>query len=190
MRSLPLSLATVLALGAIAMPSQAADRQSSPQSNQARKIWTNDDLDQLRARGLISIVGPFPELAPEAVPQAAPPTTHPPAAPYVPTQDPNWYADQAAQLQAELEEAQAAVRQAWGSRRKMELRSWRRGLAKFRASWMTSPTSPGGTTSHPACSGGKPVQGPASAIFSSRRVSSPAAGFVRAEAAGSCGRLC
>jgi hypothetical protein len=112
MRSLPLSLATVLALGAIAMPSQAADRQSSPQSNQARKIWTNDDLDQLRARGLISIVGPFPELAPEAVPQAAPPTTHPPAAPYVPTQDPNWYADQAAQLQAELEEAQAAVRQA------------------------------------------------------------------------------
>jgi hypothetical protein len=116
MRNISVSLALTLFLIAMAMPSHAADKQSSAQAGQAGKIWTNDDLDQLRARGLISIVGPFPEPAPEAPePATPPPAVAPQATPYVRTQDPDWYADQAALLQAQLDETQAALRQAQDS---------------------------------------------------------------------------
>jgi hypothetical protein len=67
------ALAAVLR-GAIAIPSRAAEKQRPAQGDQNRpkKLWTNDDLGQSHARGLISIVGP--ELS--GVP--AQPTTAPP----------------------------------------------------------------------------------------------------------------
>ncbi len=66
-------------------------------------------MDQLRARGLISIVGQ------ETTETAA----QPPASPSADTypvyasrlEDPRWYADQAAALQDELDKRQAALRQ-------------------------------------------------------------------------------
>jgi hypothetical protein len=102
-------LAAVFAL-AIAFPSRAAEKPRPAQGNQnqAKKVWTNDDMDQLRARGLISIVGQVPET-----------TTQAPVAPSEPAlatyasrlEDPEWYAEKAADLQAELEKREAALRE-------------------------------------------------------------------------------
>jgi hypothetical protein len=63
-------------------------------------VWTNDDLERLRAKGLISVVGQVPEKATEAA--AAP-------SPYGRTQDPEWYAEQASTLRAELESREAEL---------------------------------------------------------------------------------
>ncbi len=110
MRSHAFPLAAILAL-AIAMPSRAAEKPHPAQENQKqlKKVWTDDDMDQLRARGLISIVGP-------EVTQAAAPAAVAPAEPTSPVynsrlDDPEWYAEKAADLQAELDARQAALEQ-------------------------------------------------------------------------------
>ncbi len=100
--------ALVIAL-VMAHPSAAANKPHTDQanSNQTKKVWTNDDLDQLRARGLISIVGQEPT---EAAPQAAAeqPETVLPVYEFR-LDDPSWYADQAAVLQEELDKRRAAL---------------------------------------------------------------------------------
>src|ERR1019366_3098106 len=108
MRAYPFAFAAFLAL-AIALPSRAAEKPRPAQANQnqPKKVWTNDDMDQLRSRGLISIVGPeFNE--------AAAPTATAPPQPAFPIynsrlEDPAWYAEKSADLQAELEKRQAAL---------------------------------------------------------------------------------
>jgi hypothetical protein len=110
MRNYPFQFAAALAL-LIACSSQAAEKPRPAQANQnqPKKVWSNDDMDQLRARGLISIVGQ----------EAREPATQAPAAPaespfpvYASRlDDPSWYADQAADLQAELDKREAALRQ-------------------------------------------------------------------------------
>jgi hypothetical protein len=102
----PFAAALVLS---IACSSQAAEKPRPAQGNQnqQKKVWTNDDMDQLRARGLISIVGQ------EAVETAA----QAPAAPAETAfpvyesrlDDPTWYADKVADLQAELDRREAAL---------------------------------------------------------------------------------
>jgi hypothetical protein len=147
MRGFPFLAASLLVLAA-ALPSRAQQTPHPAQTDQARKIWTNDDMDELRARGLISIVGqeteeapqaplaaqqaapesaaaPAPAAAPEGAPAPAATETGavgpqaasaepeaPEAAPYDRTQDPMWYAEQAAELQAQLDAAEAALSQA------------------------------------------------------------------------------
>jgi hypothetical protein len=66
-------------------------------------------MDQLRARGLISIVGP--EVNEAATPAATAPSE--PAFPFYNSrlEDPEWYAEKAADLQAELDKRQAALRE-------------------------------------------------------------------------------
>jgi hypothetical protein len=110
MRTYSFPLAAVLAL-LIACSSQAAEKPRPAQANQnqPKKVWTNDDMDQLRSRGLISIVGQ----------EATAPATQAPAAPAEATfpvyasrlDDPTWYADQAADLRAELDRREAALRE-------------------------------------------------------------------------------
>jgi hypothetical protein len=63
-------------------------------------VWTNDDLEKLHSLGLISIVGRMEQ---EQLTSASAP------APYVETQDPEWYAEQAAQLRDELERRRAQL---------------------------------------------------------------------------------
>jgi hypothetical protein len=114
MRNYFFPLAAVLAL-LIAVSSQAAEKPRPAQGNQnqPKKVWTNDDMDQLRARGLISIVGPeFSEAAQQA--PAAPAEAE--AAPSFPVyqsrlDDPEWYAENAADLQAELDQRMADLEQ-------------------------------------------------------------------------------
>src|SRR5580700_5732741 len=77
MRNYSFPFAAALAL-LIAFSSQAAEKPRPAQGDQKqpKKVWTNDDMEQLRARGLISIVG---QEATEPAAQA--PAAQAPAAP-------------------------------------------------------------------------------------------------------------
>jgi hypothetical protein len=63
-------------------------------------VWTNDDLGRLRDLGLICMVGRMDEETSKStsLPQ-----------PFVKTQDPEWYAEQAARLRDELERRKAQL---------------------------------------------------------------------------------
>ncbi len=106
MRAYPFPLVAVLAV-AFALPSFAAEKPNPAQGNQnqPKKVWTNDDMDQLRAQGLISITGPeVQETATQATAAASEP-----AAPAYSSRldDPEWYKEKAADLQAELDKREA-----------------------------------------------------------------------------------
>jgi hypothetical protein len=94
--------AITLGLVSIVMPLRAAYRPHAVAGSQNGMVWTNDDLEKLHTRGLISIVGRTDEEKPK--PAAA-------ARPYVETEDPEWYAAQAAQLNGELERRETQLRQ-------------------------------------------------------------------------------
>jgi hypothetical protein len=109
MRIYPFPLAAILAL-AIAFPSHAAEKSRPEQSSQgtkAKKVWTNDDMDQLRARGLISTFSLAPETTAQAQPAPSEPATFTSR-----MEDPTWYAQRAADLQAELDKREGALHEA------------------------------------------------------------------------------
>jgi len=102
------SIAAVLAIF-IACSSHAAEKPRPAQADQKQpvKVWTNEDLDQLRTRGLISIVGQ--ELP--ATSAQAPAAPSGPAYPVYESKfdDPSWYADVAAGLRDDLARREAAL---------------------------------------------------------------------------------
>src|SRR6266849_8234190 len=112
MKKYSFPLAAVLAL-LIACSSQAAEKPRPAQSkqNQPKKVWTNDDMDELSARGLISIVGQ--EAPAPATQKPAGPAESGPTFPVYESRldDPEWYADQAVSLQAELDKRMADLQQ-------------------------------------------------------------------------------
>jgi hypothetical protein len=85
-----------------AIPLRAANRPHAGTVGQNTVVWTNDELENLRARGLISIVGRTDEERP---------TLAPAPGPYQRIQNPDWYAAQAAKLRDELEHRQAQLRE-------------------------------------------------------------------------------
>ncbi len=95
-----LCISVCLALVSAAIPLRAANRPHAGTDSQNPVLWTNDDLENLHRLGLISIVGRIDEESPTSAsqPQA-----------YVKTQDPEWYAEQAAQLRDELERRRAQL---------------------------------------------------------------------------------
>ena len=106
MRIYHFPLAVIFAL-AITLPSHAAEKPRPKQDDQAKKIWTNDDMDQLRSQGLISTFSVAPEITAPAPAAPSEPATFTPR-----TEDPTWYAEQAAILQAELDKREAALHEA------------------------------------------------------------------------------
>jgi hypothetical protein len=95
------SYATVaLGLISVAIPLRAANGPHAGTDRQNKVVWSDDDLERLHDLGLICIVGQINEETPKAAPQPRP---------YVKTQDPDWYADQAAQLRDELERRRAEL---------------------------------------------------------------------------------
>ena len=98
--SLHLHAAVSLGLFSIAITSCAADRQRSESDTQHAVVWTNDELQKLHDLGLISIVGTRNEGMPESTSLRQP---------YVKTQDPGWYAAEAAKLRNRLEHREAEL---------------------------------------------------------------------------------
>jgi len=95
-------LFSVITLGmiSVAIPVRAADKPHAGSGRQSKVIWTNDDLEKLHDRGLISIVGQVNEEPRES---ASPPQS------YVKTQNPERFAEQAAGLLDELEQRKAQL---------------------------------------------------------------------------------
>lgn len=90
-----------LVLVAWDIPLRAANGPHAGTERQT-KVWTNDDLEGLHGRGLISVVGQVDQETSPAEPAPAPPDL---------TQDPGWYAAQAASLRDELEHRQDQLRE-------------------------------------------------------------------------------
>ena len=95
-----LCISVCLAVVSAAIPLRAANRPHAGTDSQNPMVWTNDDLEKLHSLGLISIVGRIDEERP---------TSASVLSPYVKTQDPEWYAEQAAQLRDELERRRAQL---------------------------------------------------------------------------------
>ena len=110
MRNYSFPLAAILAL-LIACSVHAAEKPRPAQGNrnQPKKVWTDEDMGQLRARGLISIVGQERAQASTPAPSAPAAETFPAYASAL--DDPSWYSSEAADLQAELDRREAALRQ-------------------------------------------------------------------------------
>jgi hypothetical protein len=100
-RYLTFSLAFSMTLSTLAIPLRAANEPRARNAEKTTVLWTNEDLEKLRPLALISIVGQ-PNTAEDAT-AAAPPS------PYLETQDPEWYAEQAAKLRNELERRRAQL---------------------------------------------------------------------------------
>jgi hypothetical protein len=91
-----------LALVTAVLPLRAANRPHAGTDGHKPAVWTNDDLARLHGLGLVSIVGRQNDEMPAARPSPAR---------YVRTQDPEWYAQQAARLRDELEYRRAELRE-------------------------------------------------------------------------------
>jgi hypothetical protein len=89
-----------LALVSAAIPLRAANRPHAGTDSQTVKVWTNDDLEKLHDLGLICIVGQINEETPKPASLLQP---------YLTTRNPEWYAEQAAQLRDELERRRAQL---------------------------------------------------------------------------------
>ena len=90
-----------LGLFSVAIASPAVSRPRGRIEGQHTVVWTNDNLETLRDLGLISIVGAMSEGMPESASLRQQ---------YVKTQDPEWYAAEAAKLRDQLEHRQAELR--------------------------------------------------------------------------------
>jgi hypothetical protein len=101
-RYLTFSLAISMTLSTPAISLRAANRPRAGTGSQNTVVWTNDDLEKLHSLGLISIVGRIDEERP---------TSTPAPGPHARTQDPEWYAAQAAKLRDELERRQTQLRE-------------------------------------------------------------------------------
>ncbi len=97
-----LCISVCLALVSAAIPLRAAKRPHAGTDRQSKVVWTNDDLDKLHDLAMISIIGREDDERSASAP---------PPAPYLTTQDPTWYAEQAARLRDELEYRQSQLRQ-------------------------------------------------------------------------------
>ena len=99
-RYLTFSLAISITLSTPAISLRAANKPRAGKPEGATVLWTNNGLERLRAKRLISVVG---QVAEQATTEASAPS------PYVETQDPEWYAEQASRLRAELESREAKL---------------------------------------------------------------------------------
>ena len=113
--TLPVVASAILAsIAAISIVPAACAQNSAPTEVVASRVWTNDDMDQLRERGLISTFSPGPSAAAQtqAAQPAQPLEASLPGAPRpVRALDPGWYAEQAVRLQAELDSRRSTLQQ-------------------------------------------------------------------------------
>ncbi len=99
-RYLAFSLAISMTLSTLAIPLRAANKPRAGKIEKTTVAWTNKDLERLRAKSLVSVVG---QVRDEVTVGAEAPS------PYVKTQDPEWYGEQAAKLRGQLESREAEL---------------------------------------------------------------------------------
>jgi hypothetical protein len=142
----PFPLAAALILAATC-PLRAAEkpRPAPATQNQAnspaktKKVWTDEDMAGLRSRGLISIVGQEPGQAP-ASGQTAPAATEPSFPVYDSRlDDPVWYGAVAADLQAQLDQAEAELQQQQSALADAKDRITQPGVALYQPSLGVTP---------------------------------------------------
>ncbi len=104
-RYLAFALVISTTLSTLVIPLRAANKPRAGKTEGTTVVRTNEDLERLRSLSPISVVAQGPEevAADEAAQGDAAPSQ------YVETQDPEWYAEQASELQAELERRQARL---------------------------------------------------------------------------------
>ncbi len=116
----------------------AADDTSSRGPSISKKVWTTEDLEALREKGLISLMGQESQaLAPgdqEAAGTAVAGGPRPPKA-----QDPAWYAQQSEAYRTVIEVFDAAIRQI--QREISDARYWEAGLNLDRDNLGITPRS-------------------------------------------------
>jgi len=95
-----LTISLALALFPAVRPSHAAKKPHARSADERTIVWTNEDLERLKGRGFLSVVGQVPE---ESTPGADAPL------PYASTQDPQWYTEQASKLRTELKNSEARL---------------------------------------------------------------------------------
>ena len=99
-RYLTFSLAFFMTMSTLAIPLRAAKRPRAGMDSRNAMVWSNEDLTSLHLPGLICIAGRTKEETPKS---ASAPTS------YAETQNPVWYAAQAARLRDELERRKAQL---------------------------------------------------------------------------------
>jgi hypothetical protein len=100
-RHLSFSLAISMTLSALAIPLRAANKPRAGKTEKTTVLWTNEGLEKLRPLDVISMLGQ-PNAPEDSTAAARPPL-------YARTQDPEWYAEQAARLRDELERRNAQL---------------------------------------------------------------------------------
>lgn len=100
-RLLTFSLVISMTVSTLAIPLRAANKPRAGKLEKTTALWTNEGLEELRPPCLISIVSQ-PSTAEDRTTAALPP-------PYVNTQDPEWYAEQAARLWEQFERSEAEL---------------------------------------------------------------------------------
>jgi hypothetical protein len=110
--SVTASLAAVFLASLAAAPAARAQNPPYTVEVTASRIWTNDDMDRLRAQGMITTFSESAATAPQGTARApATETAVAPAPRPVRVQDPDWYAEQAELLQAELAQREDALQE-------------------------------------------------------------------------------
>jgi hypothetical protein len=99
-RCLTSLLAFFMTMSTLAIPLRAAEKSRAVTDSRNAMVWTNDNLGSLHLPGLIYILGRTHE---ETRKSASAPS------PYAETQNPAWYAGQAAKLGDELERRKAQL---------------------------------------------------------------------------------
>ena len=99
-----LALPLLICIGLLSpAASLAGDPPAKPRPAVAKHTWTSEEVQALREKGLISLVGQQPTAMASAEPAAPNPEQ---AAPYVPRPvralDPNWYGEQVEKLRAAI----------------------------------------------------------------------------------------
>jgi hypothetical protein len=99
MTRLALFLMTSLALGVAGVPASFAGQTQTSKAKKEKKVWTNEDLEELRGKVHLSVIGQPPtEAAAGSGEQAAAADSEKPGARterYVRAKDPKWYSEPA-----------------------------------------------------------------------------------------------
>ena len=135
--AMPLLVSLALAVPSVLVAGEPAARPA-PRTT-AKKVWTSEDVEALRAKGLISLIGQQPSAETPSgelpgAPMGVAPTPRP-----VRAEDPEWYSEQLAEFRAAMETSDAEIRLV--RREVRNARYWEAGINLVRENTGITPDS-------------------------------------------------